>query len=37
VVRPPIRKKAPLPASPTVVEEGTADRLLEQDRGETAG
>lgn len=34
-VVPPSRKKAPLPVSPIALEDGTAVRLLDQDRGET--
>jgi antitoxin (DNA-binding transcriptional repressor) of toxin-antitoxin stability system len=33
-VVPPVRKKSPLPASPVRVAEGTAQRLLDQDRNE---
>jgi hypothetical protein len=35
IVTPPSRKSAPLPPSPIRSKEGTAARLLEQDRGET--
>jgi antitoxin (DNA-binding transcriptional repressor) of toxin-antitoxin stability system len=34
VVSPPTVGKTKLPASPVRLEEGTADRLLEEDRGE---
>lgn len=34
VVRPPRRKKAPLPTSPVRLPEGTAARLLDEDRRE---
>jgi len=34
VVTPPSKKKTPLPRSPIRVEEGTAMRVLEDDRGE---
>jgi antitoxin (DNA-binding transcriptional repressor) of toxin-antitoxin stability system len=33
-VTPPSRKKAPLPASPVHLEEGVAERLLDEDRDE---
>jgi len=34
-VLPPTATKAELPASPVVLEDGTADRLLAADRGDT--
>lgn len=35
VVVPPSRDKGPLPQSPVRLEEGTAKRLLDEDRGES--
>src|SRR5438046_1931234 len=35
LVLPPVREKAELPPSPVTLEEGSALRLLQQDRGES--
>jgi hypothetical protein len=37
IVRPPKRKKTPLPTSPVRLPEGTASRLIDEDRREGAG
>jgi len=34
IVSPPTAKKTKLPASPVVLEEGTASRLLDEERGD---